>query len=82
VRAFEKRIGPGQVQHPVGVVVAADQPIDAVEAGEDLGATRPARAGGKVAQVPDLVLGADGLVPACDQGSIVLGGRGQPAASA
>ena len=48
-RALDRCLGPGQAQHAVGVVIASDQPLDALQAREDFATACPAGARGEVA---------------------------------
>lgn len=62
-----------------GVVVADDEVLFAIEAGEE-GVDLLGRAPTEIAQVPDGVIGADGSVPIGDQGFVLLFHRGERAA--
>lgn len=63
----------------LGIVVADDEVLFAVEAGEE-GVDLLGRAAAEITQVPDCVIGADGGVPIGDQGFVLLLHRGEGAA--
>ena len=60
--------GPSRrIERRQAVIVADDQVLSAVQAREDLGDPLRRGAEGEVAEMPDFVVRADRLVPACDQ---------------
>src|SRR3954447_18763846 len=79
LRALDVELGVGLHARPYGlierrpgVVVPGDEVLAAVQRREDL-ADALGRAAGKIAEVPNLVVRPDGLVPGPDQGRIMLG---------
>jgi hypothetical protein len=69
--ALDRRPVPRQLEHAVGVVVAAHQPLAAGEPGEHGLAKLAAGVGREIAHVPDLVVRSDARVPALDHESVV-----------
>ena len=71
-RSFLRRFHPRQFKNPIGVVIAADQPLSASQGLEDLRAAPPARSGSEIAEMPDVVVRADNVVPTLDQSRVVV----------
>ncbi len=69
--AFKRRLRPGQFKDSVGIMIAAHQALDAIQAGKDSGTMRAAGPSRKVAEVPDLVSHPDDRIPAGDQGLVM-----------
>ena len=74
---LDGRIAPGKLEHAIGVVVAAHQslaPVQALEHGTAMGTVGVGR---EIADMPNLVVDADGVVPARDQDLVVRLQRGE-----
>ena len=71
-RAFLRRLEPRQFEDAIGVVITSDQPLSASQGLKDLRATRPVCTGCKIAEMPDLIVSADNVVPTLDQSRVVI----------
>ena len=70
-QAFDRRIAPGQIENAVGIMVAANEALAPVQPCEDIAAIGAAGIGGEVAEMPDIVIRGDDLVPGGDERLIV-----------
>jgi hypothetical protein len=76
--AFRRWLSPRQFEDPIGVMIAAYQPFDSVEASKHLSAIHPAGIRGKIPKVPNLVSSRDDLIPSRDQRLVVRFNRFEP----
>ncbi|WP_156462956.1 hypothetical protein [Methylobacterium sp. Leaf93] len=53
-------------------MIAADQPPSAFQDLKEIRAAHPARSGGEIAEMPDVIVGADNVVPTLDQSRVVI----------
>ncbi len=70
---------PGSSRNGGRVVVAGDEMLGAVQAGQERGGTLRRNSDREIAQMPDGVAGGHRLVPALDQGRVHLGDRSEGA---